>query len=898
MNSPDRLQTALSDRYRIERELGAGGMATVYLAHDLRHQRDVAIKVLHADLGAALGPERFLAEIRTTARLQHPHILPLLDSGVADGRSSMVDGTDPSTIDHRPFASLLYYVMPYVSGETLRARLERERQLPVDDAVRIAREVADALHHAHGHGVIHRDIKPENILLQGGHALVADFGIALAVQQAGGQRMTQTGLSLGTPQYMSPEQAMGERTIDARSDIYALAAVTYEMLVGEAPFTGPSVQAIVARVMTEEPRGLTIQRKAIPEHVEEAVLHGLEKLPADRFATAAEFAAALGGGAATQARTGTTRRTGARSHAAHPRWRDPVVLGLGAALLGALAWAGWVSTRPPTREAPVVTFSLPFSDADNRVVGYSSLSISRDGQLLVYPALDGAGRQVLAVRRLDALELQLLPGTEDASHPVFSPDGESVAFLRGNLVHRVSLRGGTPRPLGTVPGSFVGMSWARDGRIILSGGNALHALPEEGGTALPVAQLDTLRGERHFLTPLVSDDAGLVFYASILEQDVRLAVVPLDGGPQEILDVQGLNPVGIVDDVLVYVHATGALMGVPFDAAERRATGPPVQLLTGLRVNQATGVARVALSHEGTLVYERDTRESRVMLAAPGVEPRALLAEAHEYAYPRLSPAGTSLAVTVREGNSQDIWLYDLRTGSPTRLTTDLLSDRPEWHPDGSRVLYRSRRSGQNTIWWQPADLSGEAEPLVSSPYRNVFEGVLSPDGQFIAFQFDTLGADVHYQRLGDSVGAPIAANPNAVEHMPRISPDGRWIAFVTNEPGYEAVVVQPFPGPGGRVQVSTGAGAQPVWSRDGERIIYRSGGWFIAARVQRTPTFAVVSRDTLLQDGFAYGASPHANYDVAPDGRLVVLQPFGDAERVVVSNWRAVLRAAMAPTP
>jgi len=217
----------------VVRELGAGGTATVYLAHDLKHERDVAIKVLHPDLGAALGAERFLAEIKTTAKLQHPHILPLLDSGAADG--------------------LLYYVMPYVKGETLRGRLTRERQLSLDDALRVAREVADALHHAHGLGVIHRDIKPENILLQEGHALVADFGIALAVQTAGGARMTQTGLSLGTPQYMSPEQAMGERAIDARTDLYALGAVTYEMLCGEPPFTGASVQSIVAKVLTEKP---------------------------------------------------------------------------------------------------------------------------------------------------------------------------------------------------------------------------------------------------------------------------------------------------------------------------------------------------------------------------------------------------------------------------------------------------------------------------------------------------------------------------------------------------------------------------------------------------------------------------------------------------------------------
>src|SRR5687768_4161825 len=264
-------------------------MATVYLARDLRHDRDVAIKVLHPDLGAALGANRFLAEIRMTARLQHPHVLPLLDSGEADG--------------------LLYYVMPFVMGETLRQRLERDRQLPIDEAVGIASEVADALGHAHGLGVIHRDVKPENILIQGGHALVADFGIALAVQQAGGQRMTQSGLSLGTPQYMSPEQALGERSIDHRTDIYALGAVTYEMLVGEAPFTGPSVQAIIARLITEEPRSLISQRKAVPDHVEATVMRALEKLPADRFASTAEFAAALND-SSTAARYTLVKRRG------------------------------------------------------------------------------------------------------------------------------------------------------------------------------------------------------------------------------------------------------------------------------------------------------------------------------------------------------------------------------------------------------------------------------------------------------------------------------------------------------------------------------------------------------------------------------------------------------------
>ncbi len=294
----DRLRTALADRYRITRELGAGGMATVYLAHDLRHERDVALKVLRPELSAVIGAERFLVEIKTTANLQHPHILALYDSG-------QVDGT-------------VFYVMPYIDGESLRDRLARERQLPVGDAVRIATEIASALDYAHRHGVIHRDIKPDNILLHDGSALVADFGIAHAASRGeGGSRMTETGMSLGTPHYMSPEQALGERNLDARSDVYALGCVLHEMLAGEPPFTGPNAQAVIARVMNSAPAPVTALRKSVPDEVADAILTALEKLPADRFASAAEFAAALVGSSSSAARPRASRTARSQGHT-HP----------------------------------------------------------------------------------------------------------------------------------------------------------------------------------------------------------------------------------------------------------------------------------------------------------------------------------------------------------------------------------------------------------------------------------------------------------------------------------------------------------------------------------------------------------------------------------------------------
>ena len=269
----DRLTAALSDRYAIEHEIGAGGMATVYLAQDLKHDRKVAVKVLRPELAAVVGAERFLHEIKLTANLQHPHILALHDSGEADG--------------------LVFYVMPFVEGESLRDKLNREKQLSVEETIEITKGVASALDYAHRHDVIHRDIKPENILLQDGQPVVADFGIALAVSAASGTRLTETGLSLGTPHYMSPEQAMGDRELDARSDVYSLACVTYEMLVGEPPHTGPTAQAIVAKLLTEKPQHISLYRDTVAAHIDAAVQKALAKLPADRFDTAAHFAEAV-----------------------------------------------------------------------------------------------------------------------------------------------------------------------------------------------------------------------------------------------------------------------------------------------------------------------------------------------------------------------------------------------------------------------------------------------------------------------------------------------------------------------------------------------------------------------------------------------------------------------------
>ena len=419
-----RLSASLAERYSIERELGSGGMATVYLARDLRHDRDVAIKVLRPELAAVIGAERFLSEIKTTANLQHPHILPLFDSGEADG--------------------FLFYVMPFVEGESLRDRLTREKQLPIADAVRIATEVAGALDYAHRHKVIHRDIKPENILLHDGRALVADFGIALAASRAGGGRMTETGMSLGTPLYMSPEQAMGEREITARSNVYALGCVTYEMFVGDPPFTGSTAQAIVAKVMTEKPVPPSRVRDTIPEDIEEAVLVALAKLPADRFATAAEFAEALASGDRTVRRS---VNPGARdAHAATPRYR--AAIGVVALLMLAAGFAAgrWVLGRHSASR-------IVFAPKTFHRQGIFNARFAPDGRTVVLSATSDSNAPGLFILRPDYPEQTSL-GLPDTHLLSVSSKGElailvHAQFIRHRLFQgtlaRVPLDGGAPR---------------------------------------------------------------------------------------------------------------------------------------------------------------------------------------------------------------------------------------------------------------------------------------------------------------------------------------------------------------------------------------------------------------------------------------------------------------------
>ena len=858
-----RLTAALAGRYRIERELGQGGMATVYLAQDLKHDRKVAIKVLRAELAAVIGAQRFLTEIKTTANLQHPHILALHDSGEVDG--------------------IVFYVMPFVQGESLRDRLNREHQLPVDDAVRIAREVADALDYAHRHGVIHRDIKPENILLHDGRVQVADFGIALAVSRSdGGSRMTETGMSLGTPHYMAPEQAMGERDITPRADIFALGCMTYEMLCGEPPFTGPTAQAIIARMMTEEPRALTLQRKTIPHHVEAAVRTALEKLPADRMASAAEFAAALANpGYVT--RSGTSARTAVRRDGSRASslfgWPGlaAVISGL---VLGALGlMAGLRLARPSAEPARPVQFTLAFPDSARYVDTFGrSVAIAPDGSALVYSG-GILGRHRLFLRRLDEQLPSPIPGTDGGYMPFFSPDGQWLGFVANQRLMKVRLSGGAPTVVAQLLGNIVaGATWGAHDDIVLEDVSGLSRVKASGGRLELLVPQDSLNLLIEWPTFLPDGDAVL---CTVSGNDGRthigLVTVP-EGRLTVFNDVPGTDP-RFLDGTVLWMSPEGVVLSAPFDAGERRFTGKPVPLIEGI-VEEARG-AKLAIGPGITVRVEGTSQRAQLLRVDRRGVVRVEMAGGPNYATPRLSPDGRRIAfVSLQLGG--ELWVAD-RRGNRQRLALAGQAIGPEWSRDGRRLVYgyitnttgAIQQGAAPTTSWDIhaayADGSGTAETLVAGS-ETEFPVGWSADGALVFFRQTQNRGDIFYK---DSSGEHPFAVSSADERSPVLSPDGRWLAYVSDESGRREVYVRPFPAGDGRWQISTEGGIEPRWSKQGREIIYRDRGWFLAVPLMLGAELGIGPVDSLFQG--TYGLSGmRAEYDVSADGSefLVVGSP------------------------
>jgi len=876
-----RLTAALADRYRLERELGEGGMATVYLAQDLRHDRRVAVKVLRPELAAVIGAERFLSEIKTTANLQHPHILPLFDSGEADG--------------------FLFYVMPFIAGETVRDRLTREKQLSIADAVRIATEVASALDSAHRHNVIHRDIKPENILLHDGSALVADFGIALAASKAG-TRMTDTGLSLGTPHYMSPEQAMGERDITARSDVYALGCVLYEMLCGEPPFTGPNAQAIIARVMTEEPRSLTLQRKTIPPHVEAAVHTALQKLPADRFPTAAQFAEALSRpGASMPSRT--YPMAGAVTSPRH-RWLGLVPWGVAIAAGAVAAWA-WLGRKPAEGA------NWQYVTLGGTSTLFPPLALSPDGRTLAFR--DNRQNGLMWIKRWDQLDPVPMPGTERSTAPVFSPDGEWLAFLADGRLKKMRSGGGTAVTLvdSLALGSY-NIAWLDDGTLVYTGvegrNDRLSRVSANGGVSAMVLADSSLRGYGlQGLAPL--PDARGVLFLACTSGCVTTAIHVLDlrTGTQKPLVENVVAAWYLPTGHILYVRRDGAALAAPFDLDRLEITGAAIPVLD--RIMVSPGYALLAWSPAGTLVYLRGTgTSSDAELMRVARNGRAVPVDTGWFGgfnSIALSPDGRRLAVgSGLSSGGLSIWVKQLDRGPFTRLTFGGQDRRPAWSPDGKRVAFVRDSGNGGNVYARPVDGSG-ADRLLARIDRPIQEVTWSGDGAWLVVRTDNgtagLGDLVGIRTSGDTTPVPLVATEFTELH-PAVSPDGRWLAYTSNESGANEIYVRPFPGTSaGRWQVSNGGGTQPQWSADGRELFFLDGNLRLtAAQIQAAPAFVVLRLQQLF-DASGYNIDPfHQSYAVIADGQsfLLTRPRLGAGQAapgvVLVEHWFDDLRARL----
>jgi serine/threonine-protein kinase len=791
-------------------------MATVYLAHDQRHGRRVAVKVLRPELAALLGARRFLAEIQLTANLQHPHILPLFDSGEA-----------VASRESRP-ETFLFYVMPFVEGESLRARLQRETQLPVADAIGLATEVASALDYAHRQGVVHRDIKPENILLHDGHALVADFGIALAVSRAGDGRMTETGLSVGTPQYMSPEQASGSRDITPRSDVYALGSVLYEMLAGEPPFTGPTAQAVAARALTEQPMLLRTRRPSVPAAVEAAVMTALQKLPADRFASAADLARALAAEAPADTRAAAVAATSASAWLRRPAlgWLFGV---LALAAAGALIWR-----RPAAAEhAEVVRFGVELPPPAVLSPVAPALVFSPDGETLVISAGVEGDNQLYRLR-LDTGRPVPIDGTTQARPPAFSPDGRWLAFVQGSNLVKVAVDGGAPIPL--TPSAGVGVTWIGDRTIVFNRkyNEGLWRIAADGGAPEPLTTPDVAEGELGHWWPQALPGSQAVLYTAYgpSAEQSRLEVVDLSTGRRTMLVRGAVCGRYLADGRLVFFRG-GNILSAPFDVRRLKLTGDIVPVLQHVAIGRLSAAPAFAVSKNGTLAWAADseyfTPRQLLWVDAAG-QVRPALAEPGAYSNIRLSPDGRRIAFTLEQATT-DVWVADLATGIRTRITSGPGVARfPIWDPGGRRVFYQLEH-GAFDIYARDAEAADSAVLIARSRFDK-YPGAITPDSRSLVAMEDSVHERLLLLPL-DGGGTPHELLPGAAgRESPALSPDGRWLAYASNESGRWQVRVARFGGSGGgsRQLTEGGIASSPAdrawirWAAAGRELLYLTG--------------------------------------------------------------------------
>ncbi|HKI26542.1 MAG TPA: protein kinase [Candidatus Sulfotelmatobacter sp.] len=870
--------------YEIVAPLGAGGMGEVYLARDTRLERSVAIKVLPAHLSQNTeAKERLDREARAISSLSHPNICHLYDVGQQDGTS--------------------YLVMEYLEGETLADRLLKG-PLPLEQVLKTGAEICEGLEKAHCSGVAHRDLKPSNIMLTRTGAKLMDFGLAKPAAAAIGagsssaslatmsKPLTVEGTILGTFQYMSPEQLEGKEA-DVRSDIFSLGAVLYEMITGKRAFEGRTTASTIAAILAAEPKPISALQPMSPRALELLVKACLEKDPADRMQTAHDVKLQLKwiaeGGSEVAPLSGATERGTPRLHT--------LIISLGTLLLGAViaSLAAWNLKPEPPRPVSRTVITLP---PGQRLAGLDqpAIALSPDGTHLAYVAVQG-GRQQLYLRAMDSLEARPIPGTESATGPFFSPDGQWLGFFADQKLKKVSVSGGSALTLADV--AFpLGASWDSHGMITFapSVGSAIREVAEAGGASQPLTRLG--RGEiTHRWPEFLPDGKAMLFSAgptSVNWTNAYVAVRSVETGEQHNLVQGATQPRYAPTGHLLYAQV-GSLMAAPFDSQRLTVAGAGVPVVEGILQSTTSGVAQYSISATGSLVYipgDAQAAQNRLVWVDRTGAERPIAAPARPYVFPRLSPDGRRLAVTL-QGQDVQLWLYDFSRETLTRFAFEgKFNANPVWTPDGKRIVFNSNKEGPNNLFWQLADGSGGLERLTTSEFLD-FPMSWSPNGQVLAYVEVTpsTGYDLWTLGLGDRKAQPFLQT-QFNESVPQFSPDGRWLAYISNESGRWEVYVQPYPSSGGKWQISTEGGTEPIWNRNGRELFYRNGDKMMAVDIAAQPSFAAGKPHMLFEGHYVPPPGTTPNYDVSPDGqRFLMIKPNEAGEAApaqinVVLNW------------
>jgi serine/threonine-protein kinase len=854
--------------YRIEALLGAGGMGEVYRARDTRLNRTVAIKILATRLtDTPHFRKRFEREARVIAALEHPHICPLYDVGDDGGTR--------------------FLVMQHLQGETLASLLQRGA-LPIERAVDYGIQIAEGLQAAHRAGVVHRDLKPANVMITKTGVKLLDFGLAqTGVSDLSVNAMTRTatllqpltgeGTLMGTLPYMAPEQVEG-RTADPRTDIFALGAVLYEMTTGQRAFAGTSQASVVTAIMSSEPPLISASRDGVPRTLDRVVKKCLAKDPDARWQDAGDLAAELRWSLERAELESTAPGRAAR-------WSYRWIAGVVLAASVASAAAAWL-LKPASHTSPGApahfAIDLP-PRAELELLAGPILTLSPDGRHLVYVARQDGKRQ-LFLRAIDRLDSKALAEADGSPSLFFSPDGQSVGFFSGGSLKTISLGGGAPVSITTVGGGS-GASWGSDGRIVFARSNRtpLSRVAASGGEAQEVTTLDPARRERSHRWPeVLPGGRAVVFTAGPPAEgpwhDADIVVQSLDTGERRTL-IRGAAQARYVATGHIAYSRAGTLYAVPFDAASLQVTGPAVALLDDVLESPVHGSAQFDVSDNGTLAYVTGGLETtEVVWVSPRGEAKALMPqERRVFEQPRLSPDGRQLALTVGGGDDAT-FVYDLTHGRLSRVTSGANHLAPTWTADGEGIT--TRLSTSEELVTSGVNRSGSDDVLYRGAGVSVAPASWSPDGRVLVFMREN---DIWALTMPERRAEPIVQS-QFIEWAPAISPDGRWLAYSSNESGRHEVYVQPFRAAGRRWQVSQAGGTEPVWARNAQRLFFRQDVKLMAV-AGRPPFGGAVE---LFNAPWAWRQAFRPQYDVAPDGEgFVMIRSTNPAPRIhVILNW------------